>query len=230
MKGILLAAAFAVAQHALATALILAGDSTLDEHGGDESVYASWGASLRTELAAGSEVVDFAKCGCSTKSFRDKGHWGKVLDRIRPGDFVLIQFGHNDQKLNVPEIAVPEAQFKTNLLQMVAEVRARKGEPMLATPIVRLTYKDGHLVDTAKLDAWAARLTEAAAEAKVPLVDMRRMTREAADKAGETEALTWYAPNDRTHPAVKGARLYARMFLEDVRKRELPVAKLFKSR
>ena len=53
------------------------------------------------------------------------------------------------------------------------------------------------------------------------------MTRKAANEAGETEALTWYATGDRTHPAVKGARLYASFFLEDVQRRGLPISKLF---
>lgn len=70
-------------------------------------------------------------------------------------------------------------------------------------------------------------MRETAAEIGVDLVDMRDMTHKAANDAGEAEALTWYAPGDRTHPAVKGARLYASLFLANVRSRSLAVSKLF---
>ena len=207
--------------------LFLAGDSTLDEHGGDESKFASWGSSLRSCLKPGARIVNYAKSGRSTKSFRDEGWWDRILSEVRPGDFVLIQFGHNDQKLDKPKVAVPQAQFKTNLWQMVREVRARHATPFFATPIVRLTYADGHLVDKANLDAWAQRMREVAYEANVRLIDMRKLTQEAAESAGEGEALTWNAPGDRTHPAKKGARLYGELFLKDVTARKLELAHLF---
>lgn len=87
---------------------------------------------------------------------------------------------------------------------------------------------DGLLTDAPPLDNWAEAMRETATELGVDLVDMRAMTRKAANDADEEEALTWNAPGDRTHPAVKGARLYASFFLEDVRRLELPIAGLFK--
>ena len=86
---------------------------------------------------------------------------------------------------------------------------------------------DGLLADAPRLDDWAAAMRETATELGVDLVDMRVMTRKAANEAGEAEALTWHAPGDRTHPAVKGARLYASFFLEDVQQRGLPITGLF---
>ena len=83
---------------------------------------------------------------------------------------------------------------------------------------------DGLLTDAPRLDDWAEAMRETATEVGVDLVDMRDMTRKAANDAGEAEALTWHAPGDRTHPAVKGARLYASFFLEDVQRRRLPIA------
>lgn len=118
-------------------------------------------------------------------------------------------------------------QFKENLWRMIREVRARHATPFLATPIVRLTYRDGHLVDSAHLDDWAQRMREVAHEANVTLVDMRKLTYKAADEAGEAEALTWNAKGDRTHPAAKGARLYADLFHRDVTSRKLEIGKIF---
>ena len=220
----LLAAMVATAS---ATTLFFAGDSTLDDHRGDESTYASWGSSLRPQLREGCSIVNYGRCGRSTKSFRDEGWWDKILDALAPGDFVVIQFGHNDQKLKNPKIAVPIPDFKANLARMADEVRAKGATPVFATPIVRLSFKNGVLHDSAHLDDWAAAMRETAEEKGVSLVDMRELTRKAANEAGEEEALTWNAPDDRTHPAVKGARLYARLFLEEIRRLALPLADLF---
>ena len=214
---------------ASAQTLYFAGDSTLNEHDGDESKYASWGSSLRPFLREGCAIVNYGRSGRSTSSFIREGWWGKIIDSLAPGDFVVIQFGHNDQKLDKPDVATPITQYRENLRRMAAGVRAKGATPVFATPIVRLTYgSDGLLVDSPPpLDDWADAMRKTAAELGVDLVDMRAMTREAANEAGEAESLTWYATGDRTHPAVKGARLYAALFLDDVRRRGLPIAGLF---
>ncbi|MBR4612701.1 MAG: cellulase family glycosylhydrolase [Kiritimatiellae bacterium] len=212
-----------------AKTLFFAGDSTLDEHGGDESTYGSWGAALRPSLREGCSIVNYGRSGRSTTSFRREGRWDKILAELTPGDFVVIQFGHNDQKLDKPDVATPVPEYKANLARMADEVRAKGATPVFATPIVRLTFKDGALCDPAHLDDWAAAMRETAAEKDVALVDMRALTRKAASEAGEKEALTWNAPGDRTHPAPKGARLYAYLFLREIRRLSLPIAELFEN-
>ena len=212
-----------------AKTLFFAGDSTLDEHGGDESTYGSWGAALRPSLREGCSIVNYGRSGRSTTSFRREGRWDKILAELTEGDFVVIQFGHNDQKLDKPDVATPIPEYKANLARMADEVRAKGATPVFATPIVRLTFKDGALCDPAHLDDWAAAMRETAAEKDVALVDMRALTRKAASEAGEKEALTWNAPNDRTHPAPKGARLYAYLFLREIRRLSLPIAELFEN-
>ena len=210
--------------------LFFAGDSTLDDHGGDQGRWGSWGSALRPWLADGCRIVNHAKSGRSTKSFRDEGWWDKILAEATTGDFVVVQFGHNDQKLDKPKVAVPQPQFKQNLARMVGEVRARGAVPLLATPIVRLTYdKAGLLKDGAKLGEWAERMREVAAETGTPLVDMRRLTHAAAEAAGEAEALTWNVPGDRTHPAPKGAARYAGLFFDEIHARGLAVTNLFRA-
>ncbi len=214
-----------LAVSASAQTLVFAGDSTLDDHRGDETKYGSWGSNLRPQLRDGCSIVNWAQCGRSTKTFIAEGWWDKVLASACPGDFVLIQFGHNDQKVDKP-VGVPVPEFKENLARMVADVRAKGATPVFATPIVRLWYKKG-LVQDFGLDAWAEAMRESAAELGVDLVDMRNVTRAAANEAGEEEALTWNAPDDRTHPAPKGARHYAGLFLAEIRRLKLPLAGLF---
>jgi len=210
--------------------LFFAGDSTLDDHGlKEQNTYGSWGTTLRADLAEGMRIVNYAKSGRSTLSFRREGWWDRILNEVRPGDYVLIEFGHNDQKLDKPDVAVPLPQFKKNLTRMVAEVRGRGAVALFATPLVRLTYEPGgrKLVDPANLDAWAQAMREVAWERSVRLVDMRRLGRAEAERVGEAEALTWNAPGDRTHPAPKGARMYANLFLKDVFARKLDFSRMF---
>ena len=218
-KASLVASAVFASFSADAAKLILAGDSTLDEHGGDESVYGSWGAKLRPYLLDGNSIVNYALSGCSTKTFVSSGRWARVLDEAGTGDYVLIQFGHNDQKTNEPR-GVPVEDFKINLSNMVAQVRAKGATPILATPIVRLYFKNGN-VDDHGLDDWAYGMSEVAVAEGVDLVDMRALTRAAADAAGESEAATWaVSSSDRTHPGPKGAQVYARLFIAEIRSRK----------
>lgn len=208
--------------------LFFAGDSTLDDHGGDESTYASWGSNLRPFLADGVRIVNYAKCGRSTKSFVAEGWWGKILNEVRPGDFVFIQFGHNDQKVGQPNLGSPVPVYAANLKRMISEVRLRGALPVLGTPIVRLCFsKDGKISDGG-LDEWAAAAREVAKSEDVPLVDMRELGRAKAQAVGRAEALTWNAPNDATHPAKTGAQVYAKLFLDEVKARSHAMRRLFK--
>src|SRR6185369_6732768 len=81
------------------------------------------------------QAVALASSGQSSKSFRDKGRWKQILDRLKPGDFVIIQFGHNDSKPDEERHTEPFGSFKENLERFVKEVRECKATPLLATSI-----------------------------------------------------------------------------------------------
>ena len=80
-----------------AASIFFAGDSTLDDHG-FRHPYRSWGREVGFYMKSGNAVRNFARSGASTKSFRDSGVWAKLIAEVKQGDFVVIQFGHNDQK------------------------------------------------------------------------------------------------------------------------------------
>ena len=80
-----------------ASTLFFAGDSTLDDHD-FECPYRSWGRETAFSMKSGSAVENFARSGASTKSFLADGRWGNLMAKVKSGDFVLIEFGHNDQK------------------------------------------------------------------------------------------------------------------------------------
>lgn len=208
------------------------GDSTMapntkcDEDPGDPG--RGWAEPLQQFFDPAQLVVrNCAVSGRSTKSFIDEGRWQKVLDRIAPGDLLLIQFGHNDAKKSDPKrYTDPETTFKENLRRFVNEARGKGATPILATSIVRRQFnKDGTLRDSHGRYVPAA--AEVAAELNVPLVDMNRLTGELVLKYGPEESKKLYLyvePNvaerfpdgnaDDTHLCIRGAEEFAALFAE----------------
>ena len=135
---------------AFAADLFFAGDSTLEScwvDGRKREPYRSWGDSLQRKLKGGSKVRNFARSGYSTKMFIERGAWKSLIAEVKAGDFVVIQFGHNDQKHTTEEqvrtlYAPPDGAYRENLRKFAAEVRAKGATPVFCTPIVRATFDD----------------------------------------------------------------------------------------
>ena len=136
-------------------------------------------------------VENHASSGQSTKSFRDKGRWTNILDRIQPGDFVIIQFGHNDSKPDEGRRTEPFGSFKENLERFVREVREHQGTPILATSVARNVFNpDGSLRDTHGDYVVATR--KVAEEQKVPLLDLTQKTSDLLIKMGPERSKTLF--------------------------------------
>ena len=124
------------------TTIFVIGDSTAankDTTGG--KVERGWGMMLQNCFDADYIVVDnHAVNGRSSKSFLNEGRWEKVLERIRPGDYVIIQFGHNDEKAQPERHTDPGSTFDDNLARYVRETREHGGIPVLMNPVVRRNF------------------------------------------------------------------------------------------
>ena len=124
------------------TTIFIIGDSTAankDTTGG--KVERGWGMMLQNCFDADCIVVDnHAVNGRSSKSFLDEGRWDKVLERIKPGDYVIIQFGHNDEKAQPDRHTDPGSTFDYNLARYVRETREKGGIPVLMNPVVRRNF------------------------------------------------------------------------------------------
>jgi pectinesterase len=235
------------------TTFLLAGDSTLDDYGRkNRPPYASWGTTLEKSMKPGCKVDNYARSGASTKSFIESGQWAKLVAAIKPGDFVGIQFGHNDQKWSKPfyvekRFADPNGLFRENVRKFVAEIRAKGGKPILMSPIVRGTFgKDGKLTDHVdkkgiSLGSYAKAMKELGEELKVDFVDMNRLTHDLLEKVGKEESMKFFVistglvkgkdgepSKDVTHPIAAGAEAFSKLFIEDVKARKLDVASMFK--
>jgi lysophospholipase L1-like esterase len=234
-------------------ALLFAGDSTLDDYGRKpRPPYASWGTELEKHMKEGCKVDNYAKGGASTVSFIADGHWAKLIAAVKPGDFVGIQFGHNDQKCSSKfhlekRFAPPDGKFKENVRRFVSEIRAKGGKPILMSPIVRGTFgKDGKLRDYPNkrgisLQSYRKSMKELSEELKTDYVDMNQMTRDLLNKVGKDESMKFFVistglikskdgepSRDVTHPIAAGAQAFSKLFIEDVKARKLEVAELFK--
>ena len=237
------------------TTLFFAGDSTLDDHGRKEGLpYASWGTTLEKSMREGCQVRNFARSGASTKSFAASGLWKRLIAEVKKGDFVGIQFGHNDQKRSTKfyleeRWADPKGLFREIVRGWVAEIRARGAIPILISPICRGTFdKKGklltdwtHATTGVCLRSYRDAMRELSEELKCDFVDMNTMTRELMESIGREESYKFFIistglvkgkdgepSRDVTHPVAKGAEAFAKLFIDDVKRRKLPVAGLFR--
>ncbi len=209
--------------------IFLIGDSTCATKDlKKENPERGWGHVLPTLFDGQVEVFNHAVNGRSTKSFRAEGRWQRVVDELREGDYVFIQFGHNDQKINdSTRYSTPEA-YAENLRRYVREAREKGARPILLTPIVRRNFVDGKLEPTHGDYPEAVR--RISHEEGVVLLDMTPITRhwvaELGDEASK-EYYMWLAEgtsprhpdgrNDDTHLNGRGARAVARMILNELR-------------
>ena len=237
----------------LAATLFFAGDSTLDDNG-FRHPYRSWGREVGFYMKSGNKVSNFARSGASTKSFKAEGIWARLIAEVEPGDFVVIEFGHNDQKRSTPfylekRWADPKGLFREIVREWVAEVRAKGATPILASPIRRGTFDregkkltDGtHATTGVCLGSYRDAMAELSAELKCDYVDMNTMTKELMERVGKSETEKFFVistgiirgkdgepSRDITHPIKAGAEAFAKLFVDDVRKRGLSVAALFR--
>jgi lysophospholipase L1-like esterase len=174
--------------------------------------------------------------GRSTKSFIDEGRWQAVFDSLRQGDYVFIQFGHNDQKSEDPaRYAAPQTAYRHNLERFISETRQKNATPVLFTSIVRRKFDDtGRLTDTHGDYPPAAR--EVASAMQVTLIDLEQLTRNLVEGTGDEASKAiylWTEPSERfpkgrqddTHLSLEGARQVSWMAGEELKKKGLDFLK-----
>ena len=122
--------------------VFMIGDSTMANKPLDkENQERGWGQMLPIYFDGAIKVDNHAVNGRSSKSFIDEGRWEKVREKIRPGDYVIIQFGHNDEKKKSPDrYTVPGGTFDENLKKFVNEAREKGATPILMNSIVRRNF------------------------------------------------------------------------------------------
>ena len=182
-----------------------------------------------------------AKNGRSSKSFY-KEVWVKLRNQVKPGDYVFIQFGHNDEKQNGLDTdendstargTAPWSLYQKYLKLYVNEVRERGAIPVLFTPVTRRYFADGHLTQKAmhnlSLNAaddstlnYVRAMKHVARELSVPLIDMTASTKKLVESYGpEKSKAELYIKADDTHLKIEGAYQFAKLAAEELNEKDI---------
>lgn len=211
------------------TKIFLAGDSTMSIKEVRTYPETGWGMPFVYFWDSSVAVVNLAKNGRSTASFRKEGLWDQILNDCEKGDYVLIQFGHNDE-VPTKKTATTEAQFTNNLIRFTKEVRQKGAHPVLITPVARRKFDPaGRVIGTH--DVYSAIVRSVAAGQRVPLIDLDQQAQQLYQQLGvEASRLLFMHlepgahPNypagkvDDTHFNELGARSIAEIVLKDIRR------------
>jgi lysophospholipase L1-like esterase len=209
-------------------AVYVAGDSTASIYDTTAAPRAGWGQAL--PLFAGPEVKirDQARSGASSKSFIDKGLLDRILSTISPGDYLLISFGHNDEKPDKARHTKPSTTYKKYLRKYIAGARRHGAHPILVTPVERRRFDAaGHALATH--GEYAKAMRQLGTETGVPVVDLTKASRDRWESLGAEatkDDFVWLDPNeepnypdgakDNTHFQAHGAIEVARLIARDL--------------
>ena len=151
--------------------VFIAGDSTACDYGPSRAPRAGWAQMIGAFFDEQQIIIENrAISGRSSKSFIDEGALDGILADIKSGDYLLIQFGHNDAKKEDPSRYSDPETFKTYLSQYMDGARRRGAKPVLITPVHRRSFEKGRLVSTH--GAYPGAVTALAKGLKVPLIDL----------------------------------------------------------
>ncbi|GAA4353203.1 hypothetical protein GCM10023185_13610 [Hymenobacter saemangeumensis] len=219
--------------------IFLVGDSTMSQKADLSKPERGWGMLFGQYFDGSVSIQNHAMNGRSTKSFLREGRWAKVLEQVKPGDWVFIQFGHNDSKVEDSVRSAPaQTIYRQLLTKYVQEAKAKGANPVLLTPVGRRYFdeagqrKDDH-------GQYPAVAREVAKAQKVPLIDLHEKSWALYSQLGEagTRPLFWSyqngyyeanpvppAKNDNTHFSEYGANRVAQLVAQAVQEQNLPLA------
>lgn len=219
------------------------GDSTMaDKENQTQNPEHGWAQVLPQFFTDSVKVDNRAVNGRSSRSFITEGRWNDVMKTLSPGDYVFIQFGHNDQKVkDATRYTNPHTSYRANLKQFVLDTREKGALPVLFSSIVRRNFNEfGTLVDTHGLYPLEVRLL--AQEMNVPFIDLQFLTEQLEMTYGVegSKALHLhfqpgehpYYPDgkaDNTHLSKKGALEVAGLTIAQIKTLKLPLSRFLKN-
>ena len=233
VAAILFLAAFSFIQQK--TTVYIIGDSTAANKLPKAYPETGWGMELKSFFNDDIVVDNRALNGRSTKSFKAEKQWQPILEKLAPGDYVFIEFGHNDEKIDKPGIGTSLEEFKINLINYVNETRNKKAIPVLLTPISRRSFKNGVLADTH--GSYPNVTRKVADSLKVPLIDMLVKTEGLLTKLGDLPSIKLFnyvdsgnvnypvGKKDDTHLSPEGAKKIAGLVVQGIKEQKLALAK-----
>lgn len=222
-----------------ATTIFLAGNSTVVDQ--SREPWAAWGQMIPRFFAPGKvAVANYAESGEALNSFLSARRLEKILSLMKSGDYLFIEFGHNDMKQKGPGIG-PFTSYKKLLKQYIAEVKKKGGIPVLVTSMHRRNFdKDGKIINT--LLEYPEAVRQTAKEENVAVVDLNAMSKTLYEAWGPTKsikAFVHYPANtfpgqttkleDNTHFSTYGAYELAKCIVNSIKEQNLPLAQFLRS-
>lgn len=222
-----------------ATTIFLAGNSTVVDQ--DKEPWAAWGQMIPRFFAPGKvAVANYAESGEALNSFLSARRLEKILSLMKAGDYLFIEFGHNDMKQKGPNIG-PFTSYKKLLKQYIAEVKKKGGIPVLVTSMHRRNFdKEGKIINT--LLEYPEAVRQTAKEENVAVVDLNAMSKvlyEAWGPINSVKAFVHFPANtfpgqttkleDNTHFSTYGAYELAKCIVKSIKDQGLPLAKLLRA-
>jgi pectinesterase len=220
------------------TKVYMIGDSTMCLYPTKQLPINGWGMPFANYFDSAITIDNRARGGRSTRTFISEGRWQPIADSLEEGDYVLIQFGHNDES-SQPQYAdryTPVPDFKTNLVRFITETRSKKAIPVLITPVSRRNFdKQGNAKETHI--EYTKAVFEIGGQYKVPVIDLDKMSRDLYQQMGPEKAKWMFMeldsaehPNypvgrhDNTHFNEYGARRMAELVLNDLKRQHIALA------
>ncbi|MCP9752003.1 rhamnogalacturonan acetylesterase [Ferruginibacter sp. HRS2-29] len=215
--------------------IFMAGDSTMSIKEPRYYPETGWGMPFAYFFDSSVTVVNKAKNGRSTKTFRSEGIWKSITDELQPDDYVFLQFGHNDESKEKKERYTLPEEFKANLTAYIKETKEKKAIPVLLTPVSRRKFDStGTAVQTHGV--YSDLVRQVAKETGVLFIDADELSRAMYQLFGvENSKLLFLQlkpgehPNypegkeDNTHFNELGARLVAQLVLKEMRAQKMPL-------
>lgn len=224
-----------ITRNATATTIFLAGNSTVVDQ--DREPWASWGQMIPSFLVPSTAVVaNYAESGEALNSFVSAKRLEKILSLMKAGDYLFIEFGHNDQKQKGAGVGA-FTTYKKSLQFFISEVKKKGGIPVLVTSMHRRNFDStGHIVNT--LGDYPEAVRQTAKEENVALIDLNAMSKTLYEAWGEiasSKAFVHYPANtfpnqkealkDNTHFNTYGAYEIARCLVQSIQDQQLPLMK-----
>ena len=201
--------------------IYLLGDSTVCDQPGDP--YSSWGQMLTRFFKPEIAIANHAESGESLKSSLSAKRLDKVLSLLKKGDYVLIQYAHNDEKEKGDGIGA-FTSFKASLKKYVEEIRKKGGNPVLITPMHRRTFDNDGKITNSHGD-YPEAIRQAATEENVPLIDLNVMSKAFYEALGKEKSGVAFKDGDATHHSKYGSYELAKMIVEGIKADKLSISK-----
>ncbi|QNP73439.1 rhamnogalacturonan acetylesterase [Streptomyces roseirectus] len=200
--------------------LYIAGDSTAAQKYAPAAPETGWGMAFPFFLRKGISVANHAVNGRSSKSFVDEGRLAAILDVIEPGDFLLVQFAHNDEKVEDPtRYTEPWTTYQDHLRLYIAGARQRGARPVLVTSVERRRF-DGQGNSVPTHGEYPAAMRALAVEEGVPLLDVQALSLALWQRLGVEETKKYFnwttTEQDNTHFNPPGAIAVARLVAREL--------------